>query len=248
LFVLAPTLNLFTFTLDALIAAGVIWSLWCAARTLNGGSRCWLIASGVLMGLTVFVSIGALASILIIALAFFLKRKGTLLQDGAFWLAGFVGIWLLIWIVLPFQPIAVFRNAMHAHHNATLLYRAWAPWVPLNIIMWALFCGWPLVVALVESVRRGLKRESPATEEQETPVSSLPAWGIGLATLVVLLLLSVSGNVRGEVERLWLFLLAPLCVLGALRLNWRQAGPLLILQAVQTILMAATLAPLVRPF
>jgi hypothetical protein len=66
--------------------------------------------------------------------------------------------------------------------------------------------------------------------------------------LVVLLLLSVSGNVRGEVERLWLFLLAPLCVLGALRLNWRQAGPLLILQAVQTILMAATLAPLVRPF
>lgn len=254
LFVLAPTLNLFTFTLDALIAGGVIWSLWCAARTLNGGSRHWLIASGVLMGLTVFVSIGALASVLIIAIACFLKRRNTLLQDAGLWLAGFLGIWLVICLAFPFPPVAVIRNAMRAHHNATLLYRAWLPWVPLNIIMWALFCGWPLVISLVESVRGGFKRnasvalpESGAVTVRENP-THIPAWGIGLAALAVLLLLSVSGNVRGEVERLWLFLLAPLCVLGALRLNWRLAAPLIILQAVQTILMAATLAPLVRPF
>jgi hypothetical protein len=75
---------------------------------------------------------------------------------------------------------------------------------------------------------------------------------IGVAALCTLLLLTVSGNVRGEVERLWLFALAPLCVLAASVLGRSTAsvrfGALLLgLQTLQTLAMAGALAPLIRP-
>jgi hypothetical protein len=82
--------------------------------------------------------------------------------------------------------------------------------------------------------------------ERPWPLTGVAA--VGAATVVSLILLTLSGSVRGEVERVWLFLLAPLAVAAVLRLSWRSLIPMLLLQAVQTLLMAATLAPLVRPF
>jgi hypothetical protein len=69
-----------------------------------------------------------------------------------------------------------------------------------------------------------------------------------------MLLLSLSGNVRGEVERLWLFLLPPFAAWAGLCLHkygrkrpYLWSGGFIALQAAQTLIMAATLAPLVRP-
>jgi cytochrome bd-type quinol oxidase subunit 2 len=73
---------------------------------------------------------------------------------------------------------------------------------------------------------------------------------IGGAALAAILVLTLSGNVKGEVERLWLFLVPPLCVLTAASIapaRDRRWLPLLALQIIQSILMAAGLAPLVRP-
>ena len=131
---------------------------------------------------------------------------------------------------------------MAAHRFATLQSRWYWPWVALNFVFWAGAKGWPLVALLA----RGVKLYKSETLAKAV---ATPGVALGIATLATLLLLSLSGNVRGEVERLWLFSLAPLCVLAVAR-HWppRVVAPLLGLQMVQTLLMAATLAPLVRPF
>ncbi|HVF09784.1 MAG TPA: hypothetical protein VNA16_03230 [Abditibacteriaceae bacterium] len=258
-FVLAPTVQLFNFTLDALIACGAVWMLACLARYLSGGKAGWLLLAGALLALTNFLSFGALAGGVIAALALALSCRGTdlpkrsLLVDLALLAAGFVALWMLLLVLLPMQPLAIFTNAMAAHQLATLKSRDYWGWAGLNFLTFALFIGWPVVVAVVAQIVRARRTKGRPWREycallREPPIA------IGWATVLTMIALSFSGNVRGEVERLWLFLLPPLCafaVSGFQRVETKTAytwGGLLILQAVQTLFMAATLAPLVRPF
>ena len=277
LWILAPTTNLFAFTLDALVACGAAWALYfaalgwnrmtmewdqaglapsskrdflCAPRLEEGASPApsksanfWWLASGVILALTTFLSIGAFAvgAILIIAITIYRPR------GGARALGLSVGAFVLTWAILAawgdFNPLEIALNAGRAHRFATLETRDYWPWVWLNLVVWLPFIGWPVVALLA----RGVKLYNENAARARFGVGGL---GLGIATLVVLVLLCLSGNVRGEVERLWLFALAPLCVVAAWHdeLRWRVWAPLLALQALQTLLMAATLAPLVRPF
>lgn len=247
LWILAPTTNLFAFTLDALVACGAVWALYFAALAWNRESaksaNFYWFASGVTLALTTFLSIGAfaVAAILVGALLIYRPRgamRALLLSIGAF---------VLVWIALAlwggFNPLAIALNAARAHRFATLETRSYWPWVWLNLAFWMLFIGWPVVALLARSVKLYREIATPAR-------SNAVGVCLGIATLGVLVLLCLSGNVRGEVERLWLFALAPVCALAVANSNvrWKSWAALLVLQAVQTLWMAATLAPLVRPF
>ena len=233
LWILAPTFNLFAFTLDALVAAGTIWTLFLFSRGLQSSqfARIWMIGAGAVLALTSFVSFGALSvgAIVVLTLALFHRAQfwPRIIEFGA----AFVAIWLLLALVFAFNPLEVFFNAMREHRAATLQIRSWMTWIPMNLVMWAPFAGFALVACL-------LRREKPRNLGAQ----------IGLCALFTLVFLSFSGNVRGEVERLWLFLLAPIAIYAASgHFSPRERAALLGLQAVQTLLMAATLAPLVRP-
>lgn len=242
LFALAPMPGLFAFSLDAVIAAGAAWTLWLLAR---GTTRGYL-GAGALLAVVTFLSYGALAIGLLGALGLVLHLRRAALKPVALCAAGFVAGWLLILVLFPHDAPRVFHQAMAAHHAATLTSRAHWPWSGLNLVFFALFIGWPIVAALVVSAR----------------AKALFAWGVG--ALVTALLLSISGNVRGEVERLWLFLLPPFAAWAGFALSQPKAEPetgeprplrypylthcgFIALQAAQTLIMAATLAPLVRP-
>jgi folate-binding protein YgfZ len=256
---LAPTVGLFAFTLDAVIACLVAWTLVFFARRLSGDSAWWMVAAGALLAVASFVSFGALAvwGLLFFALAlafgarslittphFVLtdvlsRRRPTVhrpFSDVAWLLLGFGGVWLLLNIALPMQPLQIYDRAMQAHHAATLTSRSYWGWGWLNWVMFALFCGWPVVVAL----GIGLLRWFSARR------ASLPfTWNtprlLGVAALLLCVLLSLSGNVRGETERLWLFLAPSLCAWAAIEYSIATARvivALLVLQLVQTLLMA----------
>ena len=246
LWVLAPSANLFAFTLDAVVALGAVWTLYFAALAWTQSRPLWWIAAGVMLALTTFVSLGAVAVgvITVIALVWFRPVgwvRGALVL-GAAWVAS----WAILAVAGGFNPLAVALQALASHRLVTLESRAYLPWIGLNLAVWMIFVGWPAVALLAGGVK--LYRTS---ELSASPLANQLASGaaLGVATIATLLLLSLSGNVRGEVERLWLFSLAPLCVLAASR-HWpaRVVGPLLGLQALQSLVMAATLAPLVRPF
>lgn len=253
LWILAPTTNLFAFTLDALVACGAVWTLYFAALGWNRmaqsstgtapaaskAANFWWIASGVALALTTFLSIGAFAvgAILVVALLIY-RPRGAVAAIGLA-VAAFVAVWLMLALWGGFNPLEIAFNAGRAHRFATLETRGYWPWVWLNLVMWALFMGWPAVALLARGVK--LYKESAMRAS---------GFGLGVATLGVLVLLCLSGNVRGEAERLWLFALPPLCVVAAFcpGLRPRHWAVFLGLQALQTLLMAATLAPLVRPF
>lgn len=275
LFVLAPCTGLFAFTLDGLIAAGAIWTLALCALRLRGGSLVWMVAAGAVLGLTSFVSFGAMATGVIVVLASLLTRGSAarfaparfghiaraFINDLALFGAGFIATWLVLVLLFPMQPLEVFRNAMAAHRFATLGTRTYSTWAMMNIILFAIFCGWPLIVLLLTRLGQLLnlwRRISGVDDQHAEHLQVHPATVIGCATLLAMLLLTLSGSVRGETERLWFFLLPPLCAFAATFSASSSEAPksaqiimgsmLLILQVSQTLFMAALLSPLVRPF
>jgi hypothetical protein len=284
LFALAPTTNFFAFSLDAVIACFAAWALACLAHRLNGGTLGWSIVAGVTLAFTSFISFGTLAvwGIVVLALgwhygarqilastrAWLRPAPGTAREgmpravaDLAYCVLGFVAGWALLLVLFPMQIGLIFQQAMAVHHEATIAARTYRIWLWLNLLMFAVFCSWPLVVGCVVAVWRHLREwrtegfENSIRPEEKGESSIMwdgAPWAIGVAALCTLLLLTVSGNVRGEVERLWLFALAPLCVLASGILGRAAAevrfGALLIgLQAAQTLALAGALAPLVRP-
>lgn len=282
LFALAPAIGLFAFTLDALVACLAAWALVFLARRVRGGAAWWMFAAGTMLALSSFLSFGALAlwAVVLLALALQFGARSLLMMpslllsdmlsrrrpavhrpasDIALCALGFGALWLLLVLIFPMQPLAIFDNAMEAHRQATLQSRSHAGWAWLNLVVFALFCGWPLVT--LGSVRL-LRRWRTRWRGRDIIIWETPEI-LGVATLVTLLLLTLSGNVRGEVERLWLFALPPLCAFAAsaLQKEKEKGGKsttafgiallpffFCVLQALQTLMMASALAPLVRPF
>ena len=245
LFALAPVLSLYAFTLDALIACGAAWTLAFIALRLRGGKPVWLLASGAMLGLTSFVSFGALAIgvIATIALLFAQRRKSP--RDILIFSGGFFLMWLILTLIFPSNPLEIFRNAMSAHSFATVQSRSRGAWIGMNLVCYAVFCGWPILWAACAGGFQFFANLKNPQIAWSTPVI------IGVAALLTMLLLTLSGGAKGEVERLWLFLTPSLAALAASTLMQRphlpSIGVLLLLQAAQTLIMAAWLAPLVLP-
>ncbi|MDF2439432.1 MAG: hypothetical protein JWN98_416, partial [Abditibacteriota bacterium] len=238
---------------------------------------------GVVWGLTCWISFGALAAGLLVAV-WALFRRGlqwrSVLRDILYLSAGFGAVWLLLLALFPMQPITVFRQAMAAHHFATLESRRSSAWLWLNFFQFWLFCGWPLLTLCAwRALSSFWLRSKPPLADSVAAVSAhkaMPECSAGLfwATVITLTAITLGGSVRGETERLWMLFIAPLCVFashalvassggaphaevsaptGKLTGRARVLAPvlcgaaLLFLQALQTLMMAAALAPLVRP-
>ena len=129
LWALCPTANLFAFTLDAVIATGAAWTLVFLGMRWQHNQRGWLLACGITMALTSFVSFGALATglILVVSTVYLLwQRDGkidvaALVKEGLLIAIGFVLTWFFIIAIFPFSPLHVFGQAMEAHRLALSL-------------------------------------------------------------------------------------------------------------------------------
>ena len=254
LWVLAPTVGLFAPTLDALIACGAAWTLALCGKYLRAiqsenvprkylHPEITLCFAGALWAATTYISFGALVLGAVVTVWFLLQQQ----PRALLWFYGaFVATWLFIWLILPLDLPRVWSNAMAAHHLATLQTRSRTGWLWFNGPIFAVFCGWPVVAACACALWRARGEDN------------LRALQLAFSMLGVLFLISLAGSVRGETERLWMFALAPFCALaatvlvpqgtrGPLRALVAAIAVLIILQAAQTLLMAATLAPLVLP-
>jgi len=123
--------------------------------------------------------------------------------------AGFVAFYLVLYLALGYHPIAVAREGLFAHRGVTTIeaarsYWAWLIMDPVELIV---FAGLPLVVAALWSWR-GMARDPESARLR----AFLLAW------LVAVALLDLSGAVRGEVGRIWLFLLWPAALAAGPRL------------------------------
>lgn len=271
LFALAPTAALFAFTLDAPMAFLVAWSLVFWANRQRMGNRFAGVASGAILGLASWISFGALAiwGLIIFATAlcwgarslittpvlvmsdFVARRKPAVhrpASDLALLLLGFALFWTAILLIFPTPIVEIYSRAMEVHKMATLTSRSHGGWMLLNLFVFALFCGWPLVLGVLKQLHRVL--DVRVLEERRARHWNA-ARALGVAAAALCVGLSFAGTVRGETERLWLFLLAPLCALAAVeyaKCDKKTVALLAIFTAIQTLVLAGTLAPLVRPY
>jgi hypothetical protein len=144
---------------------------------------------------------------------------------AACWLSGAATISLALYGLYRFDPAAAWRTAMGLHLGLDRSYVTWLFFHPYDFLI---FLGIPLTVfwgARTIEVLRTLRQRPP-------PIDLLT-----LTFLCGFILLIVSGTSRGEVARVWAFLL-PLPLLIAARYNPDRSGvflALLSLVALQTL-------------
>jgi hypothetical protein len=226
LWALSPSVQFFAFTLDALLMCVAAWSLAFYARRIGGGKPLAALIAGAVWGFGTWLSFGLLALSALFFFATGLRRRARPWLDFAWLAGGFALMWLLLLILFPTPILRVFDQAMDVHRSVTLVTRARWPWAGLNLLYFALFAGWPLAVLALAGAWRSFRpsknevEEISSSTEQATPEAAgrldgqVRDWStstaIGAAALLAIVLLTISGSVRGEVERLWLFLLPPL--------------------------------------
>ena len=227
---------------DQIILALAILTLWLCYGAWKKGGVVRPLLGGIAAGIGMFFSLGfaVVGAWLVVWLVLGLLRcddttgaaRRVFIAGGAA-AAGFVIVYLLLYWLLGYRPVAVAQQAFGAHRDVTAIAagRTYWIWVLMNPVEAALFAGLPLVVAAAWSVR-AIARD-PAMARLRAFLA---------AGLIVLVMLDLSGTVRGEVGRIWLFLFWPAALTAGAWLSSRPrlaaAAPLLILLLiVQTLLM-----------
>lgn len=242
---LVPARSLFSPSLDQALPVFLVAAAWLAAT--GGGGRSFL--AGLLAAGSVFFSYGYLAALPLVALLALLPRPATPAGEeneagprplgstavrAMALAAGFLLPWLGLALFAGYDPWASFQAAMVQHRAIAVTSRSYMTWLLWNPYDLLLLLG-PAVAGLAAAALR--------PRQERTASFRALAWG-WWALLAVLL---VSGSVRGEAGRIWLFLMPFACLLagGAAVERWppRSSWILLLLlgQAGLVLTLAANL-------
>jgi methylthioxylose transferase len=229
LWVLSPMVVLYTATsADAVFAVALAGAVVAAQRGLVRRSWAWTITGGVLLWVGSMVSYAAVLLLVFLGVraAGRLRREpGWVLGWAAATAATVLGLAGLLWLTTRYDPVAAVR-AVHSAYQAApgSARRPYLLWLVGDPIAFGGMLGIPLFAAL-------LARAAVVVRQR--------AWtGFDAAMLACLLAASSWGFTRGEVERIFLFLV-PLALVPVVRqLQVWQAR----LPAAAALLVAQTLA------
>lgn len=240
LFCLLPSSLLYTASLDVVLLLLTAWALVALDWGLTSARGPWAggLAAGLALGAALSASIGAAASVgLVVAYglaqvwagAVESRRLGLVLAA----LGGGLLVVALGALALGVRVPTVLANGLGAHQHGAggTGHRPYWPWAVWNLVDYALLVGPPVVaVALAGWRQRAIA----------APV---------VAVVGLLVLLSASGIVKAETERLWIFanplLATAAAAAAAARADYRAVWGW---QALWLAAVALSLPPLVRPY
>ena len=256
---LAPSMLFYFQTLDQLI--GLASVLMAAALAATQRHWAWSAVAGLIAAAALFVSLGALALVALGGAFLLLRGIRQAGQAGdASWsdtrsallpllvFGAGLAMGLGAWYGIGVDAIQVFSEGLGAHSVTGLAaVRKYWIWVWLNFVEFAVFMGLPLTVLVVTAV--------PGVIRTLRTISSraLPAY-LGGAALLTIMLLDLSGGVKGETGRLWLFFIPWLAAAVGPQLmdeagtRWRLFATTLGITALQLLMMAWTMQPIMRPY
>lgn len=247
-----PSLLCFTPAIDglgAVLAASFVY-LWLLALK---GARWWAyLLAGAAAAIMLMWSFGYLALALVAAAAAFAvwrpvspPQRPPHVRGLAVCVAIFTTVYAVIYFWSGYNILSALPASLEAHRQILAgCGRSYWVWVPMNLYDFLLFMGPGLVIVAIAATYQGL------SARRWPPVGRGFVWGL---VLVVALLL-ISGSTRGEVGRIWVFLM-PLMALPAARglaklregtLLWTGAG-LIALQITFAIMLSTKLA-LITPY
>lgn len=214
-----PSLMLFTPQTDHLLLLVVMSAAAFLVEAMRHASRpqapAFAAVAGLLAGGALFVSLTAAAALLPWALALGgmwgvaarrgipMPRPGRISVLATAAVLGF-GVALAVPAAAGMDWPAVARECFAAAHRVQVLVhgRDYATWVRWNLWDFALFLGPPLVLAWLAA----LPSEFRALRDRTTNALEIP---FGLAALVTVAALDLSGSILGETGRIWMFLMPP---------------------------------------
>ncbi len=218
LFPVLPLFALWMSQWDQVYPLLLFLGLYLAHTGLEKKSGWRIFAAGVPLSIASFFSVGNFVLMAIVGLygaAWLWLRRASLhpsitqsLRQVIPFVLGCVSIWLLYGLVYRVNPLSVVSTGSRLAYESTTGNRTYGVWLLGNPIDFLVFLGLPIAILLIYN----LVRRAPF------PRSLLP---ITAATTGTLVLLWLSGIVRGEVGRLWMYF-GPLLVLIAV--GWQDAG------------------------
>jgi hypothetical protein len=187
------------------------------------------VAGGVLLWLASMLTFAAVLVLPFLAV----RALAVQARDGWRWVVRWavatsvvvLGLAGALWLATGYDVVAAVQAVQRFWSVAPgTQQRVWWVWAVADLVAFVAILGFPLAAALVVRLRDVLRER---------------AWGsFEAATLASLLVAGVWGHTRGEVERMWQFLV-PFAVVVAARqlLRWRASLPL-----VAGLLLAQALA------
>jgi hypothetical protein len=204
LFSTVPAFLLFGPTIDEVVLLLAVLMLWVFILLCRSGNP----LIGFIFAIALLMSLGSAAVILFIGLWWLFDRKTASDQKAPpkkllFGIGGALALFLVTFVILKLTLgldfIAVLREGLAIHRNITTVEagRTYWKWVLFDPLEFAFFLGGAACIWALAGLRGGF------------------AW----AWLAAFVLLDASGWVRGEVGRIWLFLMPPAILIGAARID-----------------------------
>ena len=214
---LAPVVVLYVATTaDAMWAPILAAAALAAHRGLERRSPAWTAAGGLLLwaaSMMTFAAVLVLPFLLVRALARVGGEQAWVVRWAVATTAVVLGLAGLCWVATGYEPVSAVLAVHRFWVVAPGSQRVWWIWLFGNLVAFGGMLGFPLLAAFVA-------RASQAVRER--------AWGsFELATLASLVTGAAWGHTKGEVERMWQFLV-PFAVVVAVRqlLRWQASLPL----------------------
>ena len=249
---LVPSFLVFTplpnvlYPLPSLIVIAMLW------RGLRKNQVGWVLAAGALMSMLTFMTFTFLPLLLLAGLltlgVYWLQLRQRLtpapgwtwpLMMGLVFAVGLSTVWLVFYAAGGASFWSIWQTAEQAH---VTLDRPYWPWLALHLNDFFMFSGWTFALLAIVAVWRAL-RKLRAGEATEADVMVL---AFGLTVIV----LDISGTLRGEAGRILLFLTPWLLLAAAYGLPDEGRGGWLVTgtQAVLTIVVVLCLQVLAPEF
>ena len=219
LWTLVPAVTLMVPEIDQLLtflgvcAVALYWAaLEHAASRVRSGALA--LAAGVLAGAALFVSYGAafyvpFGALAVVACVASRDAWPTVLRATGIAAIGAVLAWAGP-TLLGYAPVASARAGLGTHIDSYVQQRSYALWVVHNVWDLAVFLSIPITFLGIVNLARALR---DSADRRLRPLPRAARFTLALA--VLLLVLDVTGLVKGETGRSWMPLM-PLLLLGAL--------------------------------
>lgn len=224
---LAPLTVLYAATsADAMWAPVLAGAALAAHRGLRRRSWPWTVAGGVLLwvaSMMTFAAVLVLAFLGVRALARWRDDRGWVLRWAAATTAVVLGLAAALYAAVGYDPFEAVRlvNEFWSHAPGQ---RDWRLWIPGDLLAFAGMLGFPLTAALLAGAARVVRERAFGSFEA--------------ATFALLIAGATWAHTKGEVERMWQFMV-PFAVVAAIPQlrRWRASLPL-----AAALLVAQTVA------
>ncbi len=253
-----PALLLFAPKVDQIFPLFALLALWLLTRTATPLPAFF---SGLLLSAATMMTIGNAVIALPVGAMLLITRAmlggWRFVSDTAAFALGCLSLWLIYWVGWGVSPMAIITTALAQHYELVTTIRRYDWWVWGNLVDLFFFAGMPLVLLFFPAMRRAFRNRI--------------GWIMILSvTLVALLLfLDLSGSTRGEVGRIWLFLMPLIAlVVGsqtaikttrwlcgmmlvltvAIGLSWEVVRPVIVVQSPPTPQTLAQATPINESF